>query len=65
MPRICAAMNDIVTPDPNQRLEVILDNLNTHKKNEARLARHPPVTFHDTPTKASWLNQVEGWFSIL
>ena len=42
-----------------------LDNLNTHKKNEEWLARHPLVTFHYTPTRASWLNQVEGWFSIL
>jgi transposase len=23
------------------------------------------VTFHYTPTRASWLNQVECWFSIL
>jgi hypothetical protein len=23
------------------------------------------VTFHFTPTSASWLNQVEVWFSIL
>jgi phage-related protein len=23
------------------------------------------VTFHFTPTRASWLNQVECWFSIL
>ena len=23
------------------------------------------MTFHYTPTQASWLNQVEGWFSIL
>ena len=50
---------------PKTRLEVILDNLNTHKKNEEWLARHPLVTFHYTPTRASWLNQVEGWFSIL
>ena len=42
-----------------------LDNLNTHKKNENWLARHPLVTFHYTPTRASWLNHVEGWFSIL
>lgn len=27
--------------------------------------RHPLVTFHFTPTRASWLNQVEAWFSIL
>jgi transposase len=58
-------MNDVVAAYPKRRLEVILDNLNTHKKNENWLARHPLVTFHYTPTRASWLNQVEGWFSIL
>lgn len=60
-----AFMDDVVAAYPNTRLEVILDNLNTHKKNEEWLARHPLVTFHYTPTRASWLNQVEGWFSIL
>jgi hypothetical protein len=25
----------------------------------------PLVTFHYTPTRASWLKRVEGWFSIL
>lgn len=60
-----AFMDDVVAAYPKQRLEVILDNLNTHKKNEEWLARHPLVTFHYTPTGASWLNQVEGWFSIL
>ena len=29
------------------------------------LARHKNVHFHFTPTHASWLNQVEIWFSIL
>jgi len=29
------------------------------------LKRHPNVHFHFTPTGASWLNQVEVWFSIL
>ena len=43
----------------------VLDNLNTHKKNENWLKRHPNVRFHFTPTHASWLNQVEIWFSIL
>jgi transposase len=60
-----AFMDDVVAEYPNQRLEVILDNLNTHKKNDAWLKRHPNVTFHYTPTRASWLNQVECWFSIL
>lgn len=58
-------MNEVVAAYPRSRLEVILDNLNTHKKNEEWLARHPKVKFHYTPTRASWLNQVEGWFSIL
>src|SRR5467141_1630056 len=58
-------MDDVVAAYPKKRLEVILDNLNTHKKNDEWLARHPLVTFHYTPTRASWLNQVEGWFSIL
>lgn len=60
-----AFMDEVVAIYPKTRLEVILDNLNTHKKNEEWLARHPLVTFHYTPTRASWLNQVEGWFSIL
>ena len=58
-------MDEVVAAYPRHRLKVILDNLNTHKKNEEWLARHPKVTFHYTPTRASWLNQVEGWFSIL
>ena len=29
------------------------------------LAQHPQVEFHYTPTSASWLNQVEGFFGIL
>jgi len=58
-------MDEVVAAYPRSRLEVILDNLNTHKKNEEWLARHPKVKFHYTPTRASWLNQVEGWFSIL
>ena len=58
-------MDEIVAAHPDRELHVILDNLNTHKKNEAWLQRHPKVRFHFTPTRASWLNQVEIWFSIL
>ena len=59
-------MNNIVTLYADTELHVILDNLNTHKpKNDRWLARHPNVHFHYTPTHASWLNQVECWFSIL
>ena len=59
-------MNDIIAAYPGQEIHVILDNLNTHKpKHDHWLARHPNVHFHFTPTHASWMNQVEVWFSIL
>jgi transposase len=59
-------MNDIVAAHPDTLIHVVLDNLKTHKpKNDRWLARHPNVRFHFTPTRASWLNQVEIWFSIL
>ena len=60
-------MNQIVTAYPGDTaIHVVLDNLSTHKpKNDQWLKRHPNVTFHFTPTRASWLNQVEVWFSIL
>ena len=60
-----AFMEDVIAEQPVERqIHVILDNLNTHKKNEDWLAAHPNVTFHFTPTSASWLNQVEIWFGI-
>lgn len=49
---------------PEQEVHVILDNYCTHKKNEEWLAAHPLVSFHFTPTSASWLNMVEIWFGI-
>jgi transposase len=58
-------MDEVVADQPADRqIHVILDNLNTHKKNDDWLAKHPNVTFHFTPTSASWLNQVEIWFGI-
>ena len=58
-------MDSVIAAFPNRKLHVVLDNLNTHKKNEHWLKAHPNVQFHFTPTSASWLNQVEVWFSIL
>ncbi|MEK7754234.1 MAG: IS630 family transposase [Acidobacteriota bacterium] len=59
-------MNEVVAAYPQRDLHVVLDNLNTHKPKEDRWRkRHPRVHFHYTPTYASWLNQVECWFSIL
>jgi len=60
-------MNKLIRQYPaDQEIHVILDNLSTHtKKGGTWLARHPNVHFHFTPTNASWLNQIEVWFSIL
>lgn len=59
-------MNEVVAAYPTQEIHVILDNLRTHKpKHDRWLARHRRVHFHFTPTHASWLNQIECWFSIL
>lgn len=48
-------------------LHLVLDNLQVHKTPEVQdwLAEHPRFHFHFTPTHASWLNQIEIWFSIL
>ncbi len=50
-----------------QELHVILDNSSSHSTPEVKawLEQHPQVQFHFTPTSASWLNQVEGFFGIL
>ena len=60
-------MNELIAPyGADQVIHVIVDNLSTHKpKHDRWLARHPNVHFHFTPTHASWLNQIECWFSIL
>jgi transposase len=48
-------------------VHAILDNYAAHKHPEVRkwLTRHPRWTFHFTPTSASWLNAVEGFFATL
>lgn len=48
-------------------IHAIADNYATHKHPKVRkwLADHPRWVFHFTPTSASWLNAVEGFFSIL
>src|SRR6266446_5789639 len=48
-------------------IHAIIDNYATHKHPKVRawLARHSRWTFHFTPTSASWLNAVEGFFAKL
>jgi transposase len=59
-------MDQVVSELPaDAEIHVILDNFGIHKKCDAWLADHPNVTFHYTPTSASWLNMVEIWFGIM
>jgi transposase len=59
-------MNDVIKEYEGLQIHVVQDNSSTHKpKNDQWLARHKNIYFHYTPTHASWLNQVEVWFSIL
>jgi transposase len=49
------------------KLHIVIDNFSTHEVDEVKkwLKKHKNVIFHFTPTHASWLNQIELWFSIL
>jgi transposase len=61
-------LNAIEAEVPAGRIvHVILDNYGPHKhpKTRAWLDRHPRFVFHYTPTSASWLNAVEGFFAKL
>lgn len=52
---------------PEGPVHCVLDNLNTHRGSDvsAWLERHQRFVFHFTPFHASWINQIEVWFSIL
>lgn len=56
-----------VAQHPGKEIHLVLDNLSVHKLKEDHPWRqkHPQVHFHFTPTHASWINQIEAWFSIL
>jgi transposase len=53
--------------DPNREIHVVLDNGSSHtaKNTKAWIAAHPRWHVHWTPPHASWLNQVELYFSAL
>jgi DDE superfamily endonuclease len=48
-------------PDPGARP----NGADAAAEARAWLERHPRITFHFTPTSASWMNQIETWFGIL
>jgi transposase len=63
--RFLAAVDRAVPSD--KLIHAIADNYATHKHPNVLkwLAGHPRWTFHFTPTSASWLNAVEGFFSTI
>lgn len=64
----CAFLDDIDrTVDPALTIHVVLDNGSSHvsKHTKAWFAAHPRWVVHYTPPHASWVNQVELFFSIL
>ena len=59
---------DVVTACyPTGRGHIICDNQSAHDTDDVHDWRdaHPAWTFHFTPKHASWLNQIEQFFSIL
>lgn len=55
--------------DADLDIHVVLDNLSAHKSKPVRTwLAHPKRVrwhLHFTPTSSSWLNLIEGWFSVL
>jgi len=53
--------------DRKLKIHVILDNGSSHvsKETKAWFAAHPRWVVHYTPPHASWVNQIELFFSIL
>lgn len=63
-----AFLDDVVAKYPSGRIVFVLDNLNIHTgpKIEEWARKHGGrIRFAYTPKHASWLNQIEIWFSIL
>jgi len=61
-------LNAVEARVPADKLvHAIVDNYAAHKHPKVIqwLARHPRWTFHFTPTSASWINAVEGFFARL
>ena len=64
----CGFLSEIDSAvDPSLEIHVVLDNASPHtsKHTRAWFANHPRWVVHYTPPHASWVNQIELFFSIL
>jgi transposase len=61
-----ALLQDVEVADPQGDLYLITDNLSGHQSGPVRewLAGHPRVHQVFIPTRACWLNLVEGWWRL-
>ena len=62
-----AFLRKAVAPYRGRQIHVVLDNLSIHTTPEVRawLDANPHVRFQFTPTRSSWMNQIETWFGII
>ena len=58
-------MDSVTSAFPDRHLHVILEISTPIRRTSTGSRPTPNVKFHFMPTSASWLNQVEVWFSIL
>ena len=65
--RFLDLLDMIDTLYPAGRGHIVCDNLIDHDNDDVRdwFDEHPRWTQHFTPKHASWINQIEIWFSIL
>ena len=71
--RVMRYLVDVIYPDPECIIDVVMDNLNTHhyhslvetfgKQEADRIMKR--LVFHHTPAHASWLNMAEIELSVL
>jgi len=61
-------MEDVAAAYPTGTVHIVWDNLNIHRGERWALfnqAHGDRFHFHFTPLHASWVNQIECWFSVL
>lgn len=61
-----ALLQEVAAANPQGELYLITDNLSSHQSGPVRqwLADHPRVHQVFIPTRACWLNLVEGWWRL-
>jgi len=64
---VLAFLKQIRKAWPYRTLHIIADNLSAHKAQIVKewVEKNKRVHIHFTPTSASWMNQIEIWFSII